>query len=106
MALDEVVAKSTGQLQTLYRKWLARLFACTSALRIASYLPVVTAIVASGDSAQHSLFAWGLWLISHLTMAAWMYEQNQRRSNTAIAVVLGNAVMCGLTLALVAWYRF
>ena len=38
-------------------------------------------------------------------MALWLYEQNGRRCNRAVAVNTGNATMCLATAVLVAAYR-
>ena len=38
-------------------------------------------------------------------MAAWLYENNGRRMNAAIAVNIGNASMCLATAALIIQYR-
>jgi hypothetical protein len=81
-------------------------FALFGTLRIVSYLPTLWAIHASADSSQHSLWTWGIWLGSHLTMAAWMYEQSAHRVDRAVALSLCNAAMCTAACALIAWYRW
>ena len=81
-------------------------FTFFSSVRVLSYLPTLWAIHTSGDSGQHSLLTWSTWLGANLTMAAWLHEHNGRRANRAVAVNLANALMCALTVALIAWYRF
>jgi hypothetical protein len=39
-------------------------------------------------------------------MAAWLYEQNGQSFSRAVAVNIGNAVMCLLTTAVIVWLRF
>lgn len=95
-----------GRPGDLYPTVLTWLFTAFSSLRIVSYLPTLAAILSSGDSAQHSLWTWGLWLGSNLTMAAWLHEQAGRRMNRAVAVNLCNASMCAATAAVIAAYRF
>jgi len=80
-------------------------FALFSSTRLLTYLPTLWAIHASGDSSQHSLLTWLAWLGSNATMAAWLYETNNRRVNKVIAVTCGNAVMCLATSAVVLVYR-
>jgi len=80
-------------------------FTVFSSLRIVSYLPTMLAIHASGDSSQHSLWTWGAWLGSNLTMAAWLYEQSGQRLGRAAIVSLGNAAMCAATVTVIAAHR-
>lgn len=62
-------------------------------------------IHASGRSDQHSLLTWGLWVGSNLSMAAWLYEDNGRRCNKAVFVVVGNALMCIVTCCMILVHR-
>ncbi len=89
----------------LYLQVLGWAFALFNATRTASYLPTLWAIYASGDSSQHSLFTWISWLGANMTMAAWLYEHNGRRFNAAIAVNIGNAIMCLVTTVLIVVFR-
>lgn len=90
---------------SLYLAVLGTAFALFGTLRIVSYLPTLMAIVASGDSSQHSLWTWGIWLGSNLTMAAWLYEQCGRRIDRAIGLSLCNAAMCAAAVVLIVFYR-
>lgn len=83
--------------------WAFTLF---SSARLVSYLPTLAVIAASGDSSQHSLWTWGTWLGSNLTMALWLHEQHGRRWTKAAMVSAVNAAMCAATFTLVAVYRF
>ena len=74
-------------------------------MRLVAYLPTVWAILQSRDSRQHSLWTWLIWLGAHLTMAAWMYEHDSQRVDAAIGVSLANAAACGLTTAVILWFR-
>lgn len=85
---------------------LALAFALFNSARLASYLPTLWAIQASGESGQHSLWTWGCWFGANLTMAAWVHEHNGRRCDRVVALNLGNALMCAATIALIAFYRF
>ena len=38
-------------------------------------------------------------------MAAWLYEHNGQRMDKAIGVSLANAAACGLTTAVILWFR-
>ena len=90
---------------TAYLHLLNWSFALFSSTRLLTYLPTLWAIHASGDSSQHSLLTWLAWVGSNLSMAAWLYEQNGRRCNKAIAVVGGNALMCIATCGVILAYR-
>jgi hypothetical protein len=96
---------ATGLPRRLYRVLLDVSFQFFSVLRVLSYLPMLWAIHASGDSSQHSLWTWGIWLMSHLTMAGWLFERNAGRLDRAIGVTLANASMCAASLMLIASYR-
>jgi len=80
-------------------------FTLFSSLRAVSYFPTIWAIYVSGDSSQHSLWTWCIWLGANLTMAAWLYEQNGRCLSRAVVVNLGNSTMCVATAVLIAVYR-
>ncbi len=88
-----------------YLTLLGWAFTISSSVRVVAYLPTVWAIVVSGDSSQHSLWTWCTWFASNLTMSLWLRERNGGRFCRAAAVSLGNASMCGLTLALIVWFR-
>jgi len=79
---------------SVYASLLNWTFAVFSSTRLLTYLPTLWAIHASGDSTQHSLLTWLAWVGSNASMAAWLYENNGRRVNQAIAVTARNAVMC------------
>ena len=87
--------------RALYLRGLTWAFTLFNLVRVVAYLPTIWAIYASGDSSQHSLWTWITWAGANATMAAWLYEQNGQRTNRAIAVNLGNAVMCVGTVALI-----
>ena len=89
----------------VYVTVLAWLFGAFNTIRVLTYVPTIAAIFASGDSDQHSLWTWGLWFASNLTMALWLLEQNGRRPNGAVVVTAANAAMCALTAATVALHR-
>jgi hypothetical protein len=84
---------------------LACAFAVFNAARIAAYLPTIWAIYTSGDSNQHSWFTWFTWAGANATMAAWLFEQSDRKMTCAIAVNLCNAFLCTATLAIILVYR-
>jgi hypothetical protein len=89
-----------------YLQLLTWAFTLFSTLRVVSYLPTIWAITASGDSSQHSLWTWGIWLGANLTMAAWLHEQQGRQWSRAVAVNLGNAALCAATLTVIVAHRF
>jgi hypothetical protein len=101
---------ASARVPVRWRRWylqgLAWAFALFSTLRMLAYLPTVATIARSGDSAQHSLWTWLIWMGANLTMSAWLYEHNGCRMDRAIAVSLGNAVMCLGTAVVIAWYRW
>ncbi|RVU43744.1 hypothetical protein [Rubrivivax rivuli] len=80
-------------------------FTLLNSARVLSYLPTLWALVSSGDSSQHSLWTWGLWMCANITMAAWLYEQQGQRWNRAVAVNLVNASMCAATFMVIAALR-
>lgn len=88
-----------------YARAVECLFLLFSATRWLTYLPTLWAIHASGDSSQHSLWTWATWMGSNLTMAAWLHQHHGAAASRAIVASAGNALMCGATLALIAWYR-
>ncbi|MCW5609743.1 MAG: hypothetical protein KIS83_03495 [Rubrivivax sp.] len=88
------------------RRWLAGAFTLCSAARLVAYLPTLWAIHASADSSQHSLWTWGIWLLSNLTMAAWLCERAGGRPDRAALASAGNALMCLAAVALIAWHRW
>jgi len=88
-----------------YFRLLGMAFALFGTLRLVSYLPTLLAIHASGDSSQHSLWTWGIWLGSNFTMAVWLYEEDGRRMNRAIGLSLCNAAMCAAAVVLIVFYR-
>ena len=73
--------------------------------RILAYAPTLWAIYASGDSSQHSLWTWCIWLGSNLTMAAWLYETHDRHMNRVAVVNLSNAAMCATAVLLILAFR-
>ena len=73
--------------------------------RIVSYLPTLWAICSSGQSSQHSLWTWGIWFGSNLTMAAWLYEQAEQRWTRASVINAINAAMCAATFAVILLFR-
>ena len=89
----------------LYLGLLTWAFTIFNSVRIASYLPTLWAIEASGNSSQHSLWTWATWVGANATMAAWLYEHNGRTVNRAVAVNVGNAAMCLVTVVLIVWHR-
>jgi hypothetical protein len=82
--------------------WVFTLF---SAGRLLAYLPIIHAIHASGDSSQHALFTWIVWCGANASMAAWLYETNEHRVDTAVLLNGGNASMCLLTAVLIGFHR-
>ena len=82
--------------------WAFTLF---SSVRVLSYLPTMVAIARSGDSSQHSLWTWCLWLGANVTMAAWLFETQGRRADRAVLVNACNAAMCLATATLIVAYR-
>ncbi len=102
---EEERVESAGRLRVSYLRLLAGAFTLFSTIRIFAYVPTVWAIVQSADSGQHSLWTWITWTGANVTMAAWLYEHGDQRLNRAIAVSIGNAVMCGVTTAVILWFR-
>ena len=98
-------ARAQTSARKAYLAVLAWAFTLLNSARVLSYLPTLWAVVISGDSSQHSLWTWGMWLGANLTMAGWLYEQNGQRWNRAVAVNLVNATMCGATFMVIAALR-
>jgi hypothetical protein len=88
-----------------YRQLLTWAFTLFSSVRVLSYLPTLWAICASGDSSQHSLWTWGTWLGSNLTMALWLHEQHGQSWTRAAVVNLTNAAMCAATFTVILVFR-
>ena len=89
-----------------YLRVLVWAFTLFNSVRVLTYLPTMWAIHASGDSSQHSLWTWLTWLGANATMAAYLYEQNGQRIDRPVVVNVGNAVMCAVTTAIIAAYRW
>lgn len=100
-----LVATPTQQRSSVYLNVLNWSFALFNSSRLLSYVPTILAIHTSSDSSQHSLLTWLSWVGANVTMAAWLYESNRRRVNKAVAINIGNALMCLATLGMIAWYR-
>jgi hypothetical protein len=84
-----------------YLRVLAWAFTLFNTVRVAAYLPTMWAIWQSGDSSQHSLWTWCTWLGANATMAAWLYETQDRRLDRAVFVNAGNAAMCAAVVLLI-----
>jgi hypothetical protein len=99
-----VVSKSTVGRRAGQRvlSWAFTLF---NSLRLLAYLPTTWAIYSTGDSSQHSLWTWGVWLGANATMAAWLYEHNSQRLDKAVLVNVGNAAMCLATAVVILCQR-
>jgi hypothetical protein len=89
----------------VYLAVLTWAFTVFNSIRVLAYLPTMWAIMASGDSSQHSLWTWCTWVGANATMAAWLFEQNGQRASRAVIVNVGNAAMCGVTVVLIAAHR-
>lgn len=98
------MAEAKPPQRTYYLKLLTWAFTLFSSARVVSYLPTLWAICASGDSSQHSLWTWGIWLGSNLTMAMWLYELDQRWTR-AVVVNIVNATMCAATATVILVFR-
>jgi hypothetical protein len=83
--------------------WTFTLF---NSIRVLAYLPTLWALHRSGDSSQHSLLTWLIWLGANSTMALWLYEQHGQRWTRAALVNVGNAVMCGVIAVVIVALRW
>jgi hypothetical protein len=88
-----------------YRVVLTWAFTLFSSIRVLTYLPTLWVLVASGQSEQHSLWTWGLWACSNVTMAAWLYEEAGQRWSRAVTVNAVNASMCMAVFVVIAALR-
>jgi hypothetical protein len=96
------------QLAAARRRYLTVLtwaFTLFSSIRVLTYLPTLWVLVASGQSEQHSLWTWGLWACSNITMAAWLYEEAGQRWSRAVTVNAVNASMCTAVFVVIAALR-
>ena len=87
-----------------YVSVLGGAFALFGTLRLISYLPTLIAIANSGDSSQHSLWTWGIWFGSNLTMSLWLREQSGRWTHASVLSAV-NASMCASVFTLIAAIR-
>lgn len=92
--------------ESAYLRLLTWTFTLFNSVRVLAYVPTLWAIQASADASQHSLWTWFIWVGANASMAAWLYEQNGRCMNRAIAVNIGNAGMCLAAVLLIATYRW
>ncbi len=102
---SKAIARPPRDARKAYLAVLAWSFTLFNSVRVLAYLPTVWAIHVSGDASQHSLWTWLTWLGANVTMAAWLYEQNDQRVNRAVIVNTGNACMCLVTVAVIVAYR-
>lgn len=105
-SVGTVAAPPAASARKAYLALLTWAFTLFNSVRVFSYLPTLWAIHANGDSSQHSLVTWLTWLGANVTMGLWLYEHNGQRCNRAVMVNAGNAVMCLVTVLLIAWHRF
>lgn len=98
-------ARRRSSASSAYLVALTWLFTLFNSVRVLAYLPTLLAIFNSGNSSQHSLLTWVTWVGANTTMAAWLYEQNGRRMNRAVAVNACNSLMCIATSILIVAYR-
>jgi hypothetical protein len=91
--------------RSAYLALLGGAFAFFNAVRLASYLPTLLTIQASGHSDQHSLLTWLGWSMANLSTALWLLESS-RRISMVTAINFANAAMCAAVAAVTAWYRF
>lgn len=105
MALKSIKATECITPRALYLTVLTWTFTAFNSIRVLGYLPTVFAIMANGDSSQHSVLTWITWLGANGTMAAWLYEQNGQRFSKAVMVNIGNTTMCLITTVVIVWYR-
>jgi hypothetical protein len=103
--IGRVPFESSAMARSRYLAALGTMFALFNSARVLAYLPTIWAVVASGDSSQHSLLTWFTFLGGNSTMAAWLWEHNGRRCNAAIAASGGNALMCLAIIVAVTWTR-
>ncbi len=103
MALDAGVVTAR---RLRYVRALALAFTLLNSVRVVAYLPTMLSIWRSGQSEQHSLLTWLVFMGANGTMALWLYEHNGGRIDRTVLTNMGNAVMCGATVVLVAWFRF
>jgi len=103
--MNAVHPAQPGRLRRHYRRLLGWAFAGLGTLRVLSYGPTLVTIWQQRDSSQHSVLTWATWLGAHLTMAAWLHEQEAGAARGTVAVCLANALMCALTLGLVLAFR-
>jgi hypothetical protein len=87
------------------KRTVAWAFTVLNSLRVLGYLPTLFAIHGSGQADQHSLLTWLTFFGANLTMAMWLYDENGRRIDRAIAVNACNALMCGAISGLIGWTR-
>ena len=94
-----------ASMRATYVRLLTWAFTFFNSVRILAYMPTIWTLAHSGDSSQHSLWTWATWVGANATMAAWLYEHNGRTVNRAVAVNVGNAAMCLVTVVLIVWHR-
>lgn len=88
-----------------YLRALALVFTIFNTLRTLAYLPNIAAIIASGNSDQHSLLTWLTLAGANATMALWIFEHNDHRADRVVLVNVMNTLMCALTSAVILAHR-
>ena len=96
---------AASPLRRRYLRCLTLAFTVFSSIRVLTYLPTIWAIHAVGDSGQYSVWTWVAWIGGNVSMAAWLYENNGQRVDSAVVVTIANALMCLATCATIVYYR-
>lgn len=107
-SLQAVAALTNERRAAARRRYLQVLtwaFTLFSSVRVLSYLPTLWALLESGQSEQHSLWAWGMWACSNATMTAWLYEEAGQCWSRAVAVNALNTSMSAAVFVVIAALR-
>jgi len=92
---------------TLYVQMLTVVFLVWNGVRIVSCVPVILGR-AKKDAPRQSWrpMTWGAWILSNLTFALMLLENNARISTPILAIDIANTVVCVVTCMMVMRHKY
>lgn len=87
---------------TLYVQILTVMFLFWNSVRIFTYIPTILKLLKKdADVRSYSLATWGSWVLSNLTFALMLLENNHGVPDKMFVINMGNTVMCFATCLII-----
>jgi len=87
---------------TLYVQVLTVMFLFWNSVRIFTYIPTIMKLLKKdADVRSYSLATWGSWVLSNLTFALMLLENNHGIPDKMFIINMGNTVMCFATCLII-----